>query len=994
VDVREAHRSAQLDAALLGLLNVRYLIAAYPLDAEGLQLLVHLDGSYVYRNERCLPRAFLVERAVPVEGWQEALSRLDKGYDPASGALVEGGPPLDGPPGWREAQVTYRSPNRIVVQANPRRPALLVLSEVWYPGWEVTVDGGREPLHRVYGVLRGVYLDPGTHVIAWRYRPRSLAWGGAITAATLVAWLGVCLPWRRRLRGAPWLAAGAIAALALLLYWPFVLGGKVMFWGTPLLQFWPWRTFAVESLRAGQLPLWNPYSGNGSPLLADHQSAVLYPLNVLYLLVPVERAMGLSLALHAVLAGAAMYALARELGVSRLGATVSALALMGSGYMVSRGAFLTEVSALPWLPLIWLYGRRATRRPTATSAARLAVVVALQFLAGHAQTWFYSLCSLALYALWEVGRAVLIRRTSVHAEPDCAAWRRALPHLGRVALIALAVAWGIALAAAQFLPTLELSVAAGRADREGWEAFALQYSFWPWRLITLLLPDFFGNPARGDYWGYATYWEDAGYIGVLPFFLALYAVVAWLRRRRSQAPGLLTETPFWALLSLFALLMAMGKNTPLYMFFFRYVPGFASFQAPTRWLCIYTPAMALLSGIGIDALRPFPHLTFACRLALAGSVALGATTVVAQHLLSGIEATFFGPLIQFAALSAASMILFLWGQRFRTPRPQPPDRAGWRDAGGLYPVAITLLIVIDLALAGASLNPAVDASLYEPQTAIGSFLAAEGSGRTFYFAEPLHEVMWERYLDFGDYGPADVRYWWGMREALLPDLGIAERVPSANSFEPLVEGRYHALTSAIKDLPRNQALRLLGMMNVAYLLDPAPDAGEMAYRSPSVYVYRNPYALPRAFVACAAVPARSAEEALALATMPNFDPARQVIVEARVAPSDRACTGWQATLLRSDPNQVTIRAVLPQPGYLVLTDTYYPGWRVFVDGNRAAVLRANVAFRATALSAGEHEVVFRYRPRSFAAGVACSLLAWTGVGIALWIGRRARYRRT
>ena len=127
---------------------------------------------------------------------------------------------------------------------------------------------------------------------------------------------------------------------------------------------------------------------DGLPLLADHQSAVFYPPNLIFLVLPIERALGLSLVFHAILAGGAMYAFARELGLTRLGGMVSALAFMFSGYMVARGSFLTEVSALPWLPLLLLYGRRLVRRGKRIDAALLAVSLALQFLAGHAQTWF------------------------------------------------------------------------------------------------------------------------------------------------------------------------------------------------------------------------------------------------------------------------------------------------------------------------------------------------------------------------------------------------------------------------------------------------------------------------------------------------------------------------------------------------------------------------------------------------------------------------------
>ena len=870
-----------------------------------------------------------------------------------------------------------------------------------------------------------------------------------------------------------WAIGVLLVALPLILYWPFVFGGQTLFWGTPLLQFWPWRHFAAGELHAGRIPLWNPYAGNGGPLLADHQSAVLYLLNLIFWLLPVERAMGLSLVIHAMLAGGAMYALARDLEVSRLGSLVAALAFMFSGYMVARGSFLTEISALPWLPLLWLFGGRLVRRRRWSDAALLQVAIALQFLAGHAQTWFYSLCALGLYGLWQgwrSARSPIQTRSPSEAQSSIAArpsslhhrWpfvgravRRAARTVIRCLPLGIAVACGVALAGAQFLPTLELSHMAGRGGREGWETFALQYSLWPWRLITLLLPDFFGNPANGDYWGYATYWEDVGYIGVIPFLFAALAIVAWLRwRRRPSVPPALAEVPFWAGLALFALLMALGQNTPFYMFFFRAIPGFDSFQAPARWLCIYTPAMALLAGVGIDALRPSRRLTFVCRLGVAGAVAIALTTVAARSLLSAAEITFFDPMIGFAVWLAAAMLLLLWGQRVRKGKGFQLGPIGLGDAA--WAGGLVLVVAGDLITAGWHLNPAIDPALYAPRTEIGQFLAADGPrGRTFSFADGREEVMFGRYLDFGDYGPSEVGHWWGMREALLPDLGMVERLPSANSFEPLVEGRAFALLQALEDLPRERALRVLGMMHVAYVLDPAPDLGaEILNRSPSVNVYGNPYLRPRAYVVPEARIVDTPQAALSAVTAPDFDPARQVILEQSTGeglfwlllaaehnppPIARLATGLfvralgssgkagamqtstipargrdssdggygkppyiakdgpnpvsgrlakavaepSVTLLPSPPNQVRIEAVLSQPGYLVLADTYYPGWQAFVDGQRAEILRANYAFRALALDAGEHEVYFRYRPRSFMLGGVISIVAAVEVMLCL-----------
>ncbi|MBN1936432.1 MAG: YfhO family protein [Anaerolineae bacterium] len=775
-----------------------------------------------------------------------------------------------------------------------------------------------------------------------------------------------------------------ILILPLVLYSPFLFGGQRIFWGTPSLQFWPWRQFAADELRAGRLSLWNPDIGSGTPQLADHQTAVLYPLNVILWLLPVPYALGLSLALHAALAAAGMFALSREMGLSRLASLIAALSLAFSGYMVARGSFLTEIGALAWLPLLWLLARCTVRRPDALNVALLALVIAVQFLAGHAQTWFYSMLSLGPVALWEMWKAQIANRK----------WRMA----GRDLLIPLcclllAVVWGVMLTGAQFLPTVELGRLAERANRADWERFSLQYSFWPWRVLTLFAPDFFGTPAGGDFWGYATYWEDAGYIGLLPILLAFWAVLAWLRRRKNADKiSTVHETPFWAALALIALLLAMGKNMPLYMLLYRYVPGFNSFQAPARLLCIYTPALALLAGLGLDALRPSERLGKACIWGLVISLGILLAGGAAAVLFAGVKATFIGATIKAAVWGALSCALLWLGNRVW-------EYARWNY---VWQWAVVLFVAADLIAAGWALNPRIDAAFYQHESTIGAFLAGDGQGRTFFFADPLYDLAYRRYLRFDTFGPRDLYFWLTLRESLLPDLGSVEGVPGANSFEPLVQARYFALLQEIEEMPQETALRTLGLMNVAYVLDPSDELGlEIAYRSPTVNVHRNPHLLPRAYVVYQAHLAASPQEALAALAAPDFDPANQVILElahpqlatfnpqlATFNPQPDSCT-----LLPSPPNQVKINAILSQSGYLVLADTFYPGWTATVDGQAAEILRANYAFRAVALDAGAHTVEFRYRPRSFAVGVACSavgLAALVIVGLTVRAQRQAK----
>src|SRR5262245_61641866 len=121
-----------------------------------------------------------------------------------------------------------------------------------------------------------------------------------------------------------WLAVIILAPF--ILFWRWLFKGEVLFWGTPMLQFWPWRHLVKEALLQGEWPLWNPLVGNGAPLLANLQSAAFYPPNLIYLFLPVEHALTLSVILHLILAGLLMYAFARQLHLAPFPATISALA--------------------------------------------------------------------------------------------------------------------------------------------------------------------------------------------------------------------------------------------------------------------------------------------------------------------------------------------------------------------------------------------------------------------------------------------------------------------------------------------------------------------------------------------------------------------------------------------------------------------------------------------------------------------------------------------
>jgi len=782
----------------------------------------------------------------------------------------------------------------------------------------------------------------------------------------------------------------ALLALPLVLYAPFLLGGKVLYWGVYQLQFYPWRQLAVESIRAGQWPLWNPYLGAGTPLAANLQTAAFYPPNVFFLLMPVERAFGWELALHLALAGLGAYYLARTLGLSRFGALVAGLTYGGGGYLVARWVFPSMVCAAAWLPLMLaLTDRLISNLQCPISNIQqhgywildiglLALVIALQLLAGHAQTSFYSLllvAALGLFRLWRL--QVASNKFQVGHSLLAACY------------LLLAALWGVALAAIQLLPTAELAAHSQRAGTLTDLQFAYELSFWPWRFISLLAPDFFGNPARsngwGGYWAYGAYWEEAAFVGVLPLLLAALALIAWRRKRADSDKGPLALAPFFLLISLFSILLALGDHTPLYPLLFRYAPGFGLFQAPARLLIGYALAVPLLAGLGADAFRPTSRTRLACRILLLAGLGIGIAGLAAWLALPAVRTSFGSSTARLGlTLSLAAGVLLLRCQQ-KTRRYFQP--------------AACCLLLADLLAFGWGLAPAADPAVYRTPVASAEFLHAQPPGRVF-VADPYAQEIYAEYVSLRSFGSSDLAYLQGLRESLLPNLNAPHRLAGVGNYDPLTVGLYRDLwdelqTTGDKLQVTSGAWPVVNLLGARYVVS-GDDLDLPLIYDGEPRIYRNDAALPEAFVVHRARVVADPETRLAALLDPAFDPRVEVILsepppQLLAMDLNAATQTSTASVVREGPNRVVVQANAAQPGYLVLADIYYPGWQATVDGKPTDILAANHAFRAVELAAGEHTVVFEYTPLSFRAG------AWITLGAALLLaatmllsGRRAR----
>ncbi len=772
-------------------------------------------------------------------------------------------------------------------------------------------------------------------------------------------------------------------------------------------QFAPWRRFTRESLLAGHLPLWNPYSLAGAPFIATQQSAVFYPINLLLLAVPFERTFVWSAILRLWTAGMLTFLLARRVGLSPLPALIPAFAFMLSGFLVV-GIGHPHTGVAIWLPGIALAAEVALaahiRAAVLRSIALVALLVGIQFTGGHIETSADILFGCTLYTLIRWHQLGWWRAGALGA--------RLRPLLAYGAGIVL----GTGIGAVQLLPFLEwlpLSEEAGnRAAGAGFVLF--DPGFWKQLLLLPLFvfPNIYNKPTWEDPyfnflpWG-RNYHSDMLYVGVLPFLLAIIALIRCWR----TAPVVRA----WGIVGLVALgralylpvfdwfnhlpLLELGKPHMLRLvgsFSVCMLAGFgaqALFADGTRseartgglWrgLCAgVVVAGAALMLIGAVVLPAHPDRLIALDVGLAKSFheSIGGeprpeayfkreARRMARNTISAFRpgnVAMYGP-----AAIAAGALLIGWVAR----------RRGW--SGGLRR-AILVLAAGDLVGFAWGYNPTVSRSAFYPAPPIVATLARDTT--LFRFAATVRDLGADAHMMFG---LSDVRgldfptRWYATYAGLVPE-----------------HVHWRKITFDGYDSP------LLRVLNVKYVfadrqrMPLAPERVERVIPAGrgQLWEVRNPQ--PRSFMVYQARGVPTDAEAGALLRRDPEAVFTRVLLAAdpgQLPGGDGDPAGGrgaaEVSAIEYGAARSAWRVRTDRAGYLFTGDAYYPGWKAELDGRPTTLYRANLAFRAVRVPAGEHVVVHRFEPLSVRLGLAVaamSLVAVASLLIAAWFGRGER----
>ncbi len=713
-------------------------------------------------------------------------------------------------------------------------------------------------------------------------------------------------------------------------------------------QLFPWKYFTIESLKNGQIPFWNPYNLSGNPLMANFQSNALYPINLVFFIFNFLNAWTLFIFLIPLLSCFFTYVFLRELKVSNLASVFGAIVFAFSSYMVVWMEYGNVGHTFLWLPLALFFTEKLAQRFSIKNALFLIFTLVCSFLAGYIQGYFYIVFSVIFYFLLKTK------------------YLKNLNFKKLLLFVFITLLCPLLLSSFQLLPTLELF---SYSSRNNYTLTQIEKLLNPaWYAITVIVPNFFGHPASRNHWFYGTYIERVSYFGFIPFIFAIYAVLNQGRKKEIIIFTIIAATSLLLVTDLFVTRFLYLLPIPL-----------LSTTVPTRILSLFTFSGSILAAFGFDL------------YILKTNKKLALIIGIISAILFTIWALVFG-LLKFSTNKELLINISVTKNNLILPTIFLMVFAGltygMKKVGLKFVIlAIFAFTIFDLFYFFHKITPFSPKEYVYPKTDVLVYIKNNAS---------INRI-------------------WGYGSASLENnLVTYEEIFSAEGYEPLQSKRYGELISASKngkitnslsrsdaniapgygssDLKENRyRQRFLNLLGVKYVLNKvdSPISAEKADNQTfdnSIYkliwqkspwqIYENMNVLPRVFLAGGFVVESDKDKIVQMIFDDKLDIRDKIILEEDIFPRTEFSKDKNAEIKIETykPNKIVLRTKTSENMLLFLSDNYYPGWKVSVDGKNGKIYRADYSFRAVPIVKGEHEVIFSYYPESFDLGSKISLI--------------------
>lgn len=713
------------------------------------------------------------------------------------------------------------------------------------------------------------------------------------------------------------MVVGLFVLLILIFFWGHI-SGNAFLWEDFTEAFYPFQYFAARSFGAGVIPYWNPFTFNGMPFLADLQTGIFYPGNqIMYLLSGGKLSSWLAqffIVLHYLVAMLGMWRLSRGLGLSQWGGALSGIVYALCGLMVAHAIHQSMVYHEAWFPWIVLFFYQGVTRRSLFHALVAGLLLGVTMLTGHPQLTLY-----IVFFLFCLTVFLLVRDLRAPRGEGSAA-------LGSgILMAALPVVVGAGIFAIQLLPSMEL---AGLSERAAFTyEQTLEGTLGVGQLLTLIVPKFFGvtGPASGpdmQFWYRPEphyFWETAIYIGVVTLILGAVGLAS----KRLGGLG-------WFLggMGLFGLLYALGDNFVIHPIFGK-LPLFSTFRIPPRMTLYLALGGSILAAAGLDRLLRGGEEGDRSRTV--GLVVGGFVALIGLLSVSGMLLSFFDAPPNVGEATAATGITALLVGAAATAVVWA--RSSGKMGGTATAAALVLLAAIDMFAFGMGYNNSP--------------------------ADPQKDIYERNDMQFASLkaAPPEKLFRVKMREG---GYMLMQRNQGMYSDIMLYEG-YNPLLLRRRVPPTASPEQAFDLLNIQYDIKIDSSTGQAG-------LVARPTAFPHVRMM---YDARVVDSAGAYNGLKSggVDIARTVLLEKNPGITLDGTGSGTANVTAYDASAISVSVTTDKPGILLMSEIWYPAWKVYVDGNPAELLVADYSLRGVAVPAGTHTVEYRFESGAFSTGV-------------------------
>ncbi|MBI5123518.1 YfhO family protein [Candidatus Roizmanbacteria bacterium] len=705
-------------------------------------------------------------------------------------------------------------------------------------------------------------------------------------------------------------------------------------------QLFPYRLLTADLLKNFELPLWNPYNGSGMPLMATMHSGFLNPFNVLFIFLSPHLGWSWHIIIQFILLCIFTYLYCRSIKLNPIASLLSSSIFALSGFVIVRLIFGEYIYVIACLPLLLYLIESFVQNSKSKKIFFLPLSIFFIFISGQPQMIFYILITAICYAIYKI------------------------KNIRFLLFFFLQVIFGIGLSAIQLLPTFELYQNANittESSRFIFSRFLLPLQ----HLITIIIPNYFGNQATYNYWGTGDYIETITAIGSIPCFFVFLSL--WTKNKEHK-----TLKNFYIIILLITIISTLGFFATR-SFFSLPIP-ILSTGIPSRIFVLTSFSMAILAGIGFEKLvtdkislrnlfyKTSPFLAIFILILITTSMLLLSHSACPNNssIISCRTVALRNTIIEAVTFLIFILTLLIsWFRNKNFPK---------------YMQLLTLFLVVAIGVYNANkFLPFSAAETFNPKNDLVNALQTKTQdGRVFGFDDANIKTDFATSFRFYDPNYYDPLY----------NKRYGELVAYANNKNLLrsdVEINSSATLSAELRFKRE---RLLNLLAVKYFVfkksqNPLQDKNNLLWENNTWYIKKNIDAMDHVLLVNDYEIISDNKKLLNELFYASFDFKHKAIVEKQInfSANNKAGIKNEVKLLSYKENKILLSSSTSEDKILVLLDNYYPGWKAYIDKKPTDIFRTDYTFRGIILPKGEHTILFIYQPDSIKFGFYLSVLA-------------------